>query len=332
MGTHSRRSRGPGSALGYAIVLLGGRAIRNELFPALQRVRGPRREDDLVVSTVDAGAERQQLRSRCAPLPLRRSGPRRGRCFRRPRSGRGTDRSALPAGGCGRSLVTHVDRRLAPPRYLRRGFVGGGLLAAGREHRRGGHRNHPRRVGQAERSQGQPRPVRERRRSRQAHIQPGVVVALRGQPITEAGRGPVEFGIDVLGNPDIPTRGEGWLRELDPPGGVDRATVMALGWRFGGVDASMLPAGWPGRTGVKASAEMSANRCIASQTTKLAPTVPREVPSERLWTRDPVTFPERTSSSRSARKGSLLRTPWGLTRLMQADLCVQSLSARMTNP
>ena len=40
-------------------------------------------------------------------------------------------------------------------------LVGDRLLAAGREHRRGDRRNHPGLVGQAERSQGQPRPVLE---------------------------------------------------------------------------------------------------------------------------------------------------------------------------
>ena len=57
----------------------------------------------------------------------------------------------------------------------------------------------------------------------QGHVQPGAVVVLRGLLITEARRGPVESGVDVLWNPDIPTRGEDWLRELDPPGRVDRA-------------------------------------------------------------------------------------------------------------
>ena len=57
MGTNLRRSQGPGSTLGYAIVLLAAGLFVTSCFLPYNgfEVLG---EDDFAVSTADAGAER----------------------------------------------------------------------------------------------------------------------------------------------------------------------------------------------------------------------------------------------------------------------------------
>src|SRR5512132_2695699 len=134
----------------------------------------------------------------------------------------------------------------------------------------------------------------------QGHVQPGAVVVLRRLVITEARRGPVESGIDVLGNPDLTTRGEDWLRELDPPGRVDRAhahAALVMLRRRGRIDAPSRLAWTEKREGEHQDEPGSRHRFSDDRPRTDRS---REVSSQRLWARDASRDGNSTSDCPSA--------------------------------
>jgi hypothetical protein len=133
------------SSLGYAIVFLGAALFVASCFlPYVGYPVLPARGEQTTISLYQQLSWRRTAEARTSVRCCICSGhcPRCGRRGCGPCARRATPGAARSVSGRRRGLVAHLDRRPTAIGHLRL-FAGDRLLAAGSEHRRGGHRNHP---------------------------------------------------------------------------------------------------------------------------------------------------------------------------------------------